>query len=147
MGRPLYDQYPVFGRRWMNVWSCYGRISPNRCCPSCSAKREPGDNTLDETLYTQPALFAFEYALARLWQSWGMEPAALIGHSIGEYVAACLAGVFSLADGLKLVAARGRLMQALPQDGAMLVAFAAEAEVPLSWTACPGCRGRRQWAG
>ena len=75
--------------------------------------------TLMQTEVAQPALFAIEYSLARLWMAWGIQPEAMIGHSIGEYVAACLAGVLTLEDALRLVSARGRLMQSQP-PGAML---------------------------
>jgi len=81
-----------------------------------------------QTEAVQPALFAVEYALAELWMSWGIQPEALIGHSLGEYVAACLAGVFSLEDGLKLVRERGRLMQQMA-PGAMLSVALSEAQL------------------
>lgn len=84
---------------------------------------------LHETAYTQPALFALEYALAELWKSWGIVPDAVMGHSVGEYTAACVAGVFSLEDGLKLIAERGRLIQSLPQDGMMAAVFTNEARI------------------
>ncbi|MEH1947795.1 MAG: aminotransferase class III-fold pyridoxal phosphate-dependent enzyme [Nostoc sp.] len=81
--------------------------------------RETAATSLRQTCFTQPALFVIEYALAQLWQSWGVKPQAMIGHSIGEFVAACIAGVFTLEDALMLVATRGRLMWELPA-GAML---------------------------
>jgi len=83
---------------------------------------------LNQTYITQPAIFVVEYALAKLWMKWGIGAGAMMGHSIGEYVAACLAGVFSLEDALRLVAIRGRLMQSMPQ-GAMLAVSLREAEI------------------
>src|SRR5690606_3689243 len=76
-----------------------------------------GDKTIHETRYAQPALFVTEYALAQLWMAWGLRPSAMLGHSIGEYVAAHLAGVMSLGGALTRVAARGRLRQGMAGGG------------------------------
>jgi amino acid adenylation domain-containing protein/thioester reductase-like protein len=81
-------------------------------------------NDIHQTTYTQPALFAFEYALAQTWRSWGIKPHAVLGHSVGEYVAACIAGVFTLDEGLRLIVERARLMGELPQIGKMATVFA-----------------------
>jgi acyl transferase domain-containing protein len=91
-------------------------------------KAEEASQMLAQTGITQPTLFTTEYALARLWLSWGVRPTAMMGHSIGEYVAACLAGVFSLEDALQLVAVRGRLMQQQP-EGLMLAVSLSEKEI------------------
>ncbi len=133
MGQQLYHTYPVF-RDAIN--HCATLLEPDLDLPLLQllypdpdtqnpATPLPSPPTrLDQTCYTQPVLFALEYALAQLWRAWGIEPKALLGHSVGEYVAACLGGVFSLADGLKLIAARARLMQALPPTGTMVAVFA-----------------------
>ncbi len=86
-------------------------------------KASEAEALLTETRIAQPALFAIEYALATLWMSWGIKPSAMIGHSIGEFVAACLAGVFSLEDALALVAKRGQLMQSMPRGQMLAVAM------------------------
>jgi len=92
---------------------------------------EEADRALQETALAQPALFAFEYSLARLWMGWGVLPTALLGHSVGEYVAACLAGVFSLADAAELVAHRAALLQRLPRGAMLAVHRGAEAAAEL----------------
>ena len=79
---------------------------------------------LRHTSFAQPALFAVEMGLARLWQSWGIEPDVVLGHSVGQYAAACVAGVFSLEDGARLMAERGRLFGSLPEGGRMVAVFA-----------------------
>ena len=96
-------------------------------------ERDAAAEKLNQTWLTQPALFSIEYSLARWWMSLGVEPAAMVGHSIGEYVAACLAGVFSLNDALDLVAFRGRLIYGLP-SGSMLAVPLPAGELHLNGT-------------
>lgn len=128
MGRRLYETVPVFRR---TLEQCDEFLRPHLRQSLLSVLYpDPGQATpLDHTTYTQPALFALEYALAQVWRSWGIVPSAVLGHSVGEYVAACVSGVFSLEDGLGLVAERARLMGDLPQNGAMAAVFASEEEV------------------
>jgi amino acid adenylation domain-containing protein len=132
MGRELYESEPVFRRE------------VDRCCeilvehldvdlrdviyPGEGVNLEEAAKRLQQTMYAQPALFVLEYATAKLWMSWGVKPQAMIGHSVGEFTAACLAGVYSVEDGLALVAKRGKLVQSLP-PGAMLAVPLAEADV------------------
>ncbi|MCB0190966.1 MAG: SDR family NAD(P)-dependent oxidoreductase [Anaerolineae bacterium] len=119
MGRELYETQPTFRQ---TLERCDEILRPylNKPLLEILYHKESGQNTdssLAETIDTQPALFALEYALATLWQSWGIFPDVVMGHSVGEYAAACIAGVFDLEEGLKLVVVRGRLMQARTQEG------------------------------
>lgn len=128
MGRQLYETQPVFRDA---VDRCGKLLAPllDRSLHELLYPEPGAPILLDETAYTQPALFAVEWALAELWRSWGIRPAAVLGHSIGEYVAACVAGALSLEDALKLVTIRGRLMSSLPRDGAMAAVFAPEERI------------------
>lgn len=122
MGRQLYETQPVFRAA---LDRCAELLQPHLDRPLADLLFDDREaDRLNETLYTQPALFAIEYALADLWKSWGIVPSAVMGHSIGEFAAACAAGVFSLEAAVELVAARGRLMNSLPAGGRMAAVFA-----------------------
>jgi len=128
MGAELYREQPVF----RDVIERCGEVLRDRLqLPLTDVLFGKGGNSdlIDETGYTQPALFAVQAALVELWRSWGIVPDAVLGHSVGEFAAAYCAGVYGLEQALGLVADRGRLMQALPRRGAMAAVFADEASV------------------
>jgi acyl transferase domain-containing protein/acyl carrier protein len=129
MANALYDGSTVFRKVIDDCDAVLGPDAAGRTLKSVLWSLGGDNPPIHETAWTQPALFAVEYGLAQLWRSWGIEPAAVLGHSVGEYVAACVAGVFSLEDGLRLIAERGRLMQALPPGGSMAAIFAPVSEV------------------
>lgn len=129
MARPLYETEPTFRAafdRCAEMLKGHLGLDLRTLAYPGAEAGEAASARLSQTELAQPALFAIEYALAHLWMSWGVRPQAMLGHSIGEYVAACLSGVFALEDALAMVAARGRLLQALP-SGAMLAVNLGEA--------------------
>jgi phthiocerol/phenolphthiocerol synthesis type-I polyketide synthase E len=131
MGRELYEQEPRFQEE-VNRLADFFRPHLGQDIRSLLYPAEPGSpgiaETLNRPLYALPALFTVEYALAKLWMSWGLKPNAMIGHSLGEYTAACLSGVLSPEDATALVALRGRLFEKL-SDGAMLAVPLSESEL------------------
>lgn len=137
MGRELFETQPTFRRA---IERCQEILDGILDVPLLqvlfSKKDDASADWIDQTAYTQPALFAIEYALAELWKSWGVRPDVVLGHSVGQYVAASLAGVFSLEDGLRLVAERARLIQRLPADGAMAMVHAHSSEIATLVACC-----------
>jgi acyl transferase domain-containing protein/acyl carrier protein len=136
MGRQLYACEPTFRAL---LQQCDRLLRPWMDLPLLEVldMEGTGSTWLEQSTYSQPALFALEYALAQMWRSWGVEPTVLLGHSMGEYVAACIAGVYSLEDGLRLIATRGRVMQQT-EPGAMVTTFASE-DVVRAILQEPGC--------
>jgi phthiocerol/phenolphthiocerol synthesis type-I polyketide synthase E len=131
MSKRLYEHEPVYREK---VDYCCGKLAPllgidlrNILFPQ-DCDRDSAGNLLSQTLYTQPALFVLEYCLAGLFMSWGIQPKAMIGHSVGEYVAACLSGVFGLDDALRLIVERAKIMQEQP-SGVMLSISAPEERI------------------
>jgi len=126
MGRELYETQPAFRRVVERCDKVFAAVTGESLISILYGSGEPG--RIDQTAYAQPALFAVEMGLAELWRQWGIDPSFVMGHSVGEYAAACVAGVFSVEDGTRLVSARGRLMQGLAA-GAMVAVFGERLEV------------------
>ncbi|MCP5052330.1 MAG: amino acid adenylation domain-containing protein [bacterium] len=119
MGLQLYDTHPLFKAemdRCAKLFQPYIHRSITRLLYGNGSR----SSQVDQARYAQPVIFSIEYALARLWLSWGIVPSAVLGHSIGEYAAACIAGVFDLKEAVRLVAIRGNFMHSLPSGGKMV---------------------------
>ena len=123
MGQTWYQRFPVF-RAAMDELDALYQASRGHSLLHI-LWQQPDEEALNDTAVAQPALYAFEYATCKLMQSFGIEPAAVIGHSVGEYVAACIAGVFTVSQAFNLVLLRAQLMSALPRDGSMMSVRAA----------------------
>ena len=130
MARELFDTEPVFAETLTRCAAVVADVLEKPLLEVIFDSDGPdSEETLRQTSYAQPALFAVEMGLARLWQSWGFEPDVVLGHSVGQYSAACVAGVFSLEDGALLMAERGRLFGSLPAGGRMVAVFTAAERV------------------
>ena len=136
MGQNLYEHSTVFRE---NLDRCADILTPllgrdlREVLFPPAGDEEASQEILKNTQFTQPALFSLGFSLAQVWISWGIQPTALMGHSIGEFAAACTAGVFELEDGLKMIAERGRAMQALPGGSMMSVRLPGAEVEPLIW--------------
>ncbi|MGV9970169.1 SDR family NAD(P)-dependent oxidoreductase [Nocardia beijingensis] len=128
MARELFDSEPVFRDALRRCDAVLGPIADGIGLVE-AVYGDHGPELLRRTVFTQPVLFAVEWALWELWRAWGIVPAAVLGHSVGEFVAACAAGAMSMEDALRLVAVRGRLMQRLPDGGGMMAVDAAAEQV------------------
>ncbi|MBF6195896.1 type I polyketide synthase [Nocardia sp. CDC186] len=128
MARELFDSEPVFRDALRRCDAVLGPIADGIGLVE-AVYGDHGPQLLRRTVFTQPVLFAVEWALWELWRSWGIAPAAVLGHSVGEFVAACAAGAMSMEDAMRLVAVRGRLMQRLPDGGGMMAVDAAAERV------------------
>jgi phthiocerol/phenolphthiocerol synthesis type-I polyketide synthase E len=140
MGRDLYDREPLFRQELDRGFETLEAlveedvrkiVYPEATRPVSSAAKNPADERINQTEVAQPLIFIFEYALARLLITWGIHPQAMIGHSIGEYTAACLSGVMTFADACRLVVLRGKLMQQIPPGAMLNVPLSEEETMPV----------------
>ena len=136
MGQDLYEHSEIFRE---NLDTCAEILTPllgrdlREVLFPAVGDEDAAQEILKNTQFTQPALFSLGYSLAKVWMAWGVQPSALMGHSIGEFAAACTAGVFSLEDGLLMIAERGRAMQALPGGSMMSVRLPGSEVERLLW--------------
>ena len=124
MACALFDTEPVFRETVTRCAEVMDGLLPRPLVDVLTDTGPGSEDALRDTTFAQPALFAVEMGLARLWQSWGVEPDVVLGHSVGQYAAACVAGVFDLDSGARLIAQRGRLFGRLPAGGRMVAVFA-----------------------